>query len=165
MTCVTLGLSGLKMSGWSAKTTSSMKNCLTVRRGIFCIFIFLPLIRSKPMCLKWGGKWKPSHIVNFLRKMCTSKRSYLLMSTKPLQPPLLKKCLVIWSGFFFFYIYLFVCGLSSCGIQRLVVVAPGLSRFVACGILAPWSRIEPVSCTLQGRFLTTGPPRLLVIWS
>lgn len=53
MAWVTLGLSGLKISGWLARTISSMKNCRTVWRGIFCIFIFLPLIRSKPTCLKW----------------------------------------------------------------------------------------------------------------
>ena len=28
----------------------------------------------------------------------------------------------------------------------------------ACGILVPWSRIEPSSPALGGRFLTTGPP-------
>ena len=39
-----------------------------------------------------------------------------------------------------------VCWLSSCGTW-------------ACGILVPWPGIEPVSSALQGRFLTTGPPR------
>ena len=28
----------------------------------------------------------------------------------------------------------------------------------SCGILVPWSWIEPLSFALQGRFLTTGPP-------
>ena len=28
----------------------------------------------------------------------------------------------------------------------------------ACGILIPWSRIEPSSPALEGKVLTTGPP-------
>ena len=38
------------------------------------------------------------------------------------------------------------------------VVALRLSCSAACGILVPWSGIEPTSPALQGRFLTTGPP-------
>ena len=46
------------------------------------------------------------------------------------------------------------------GLKHLgsVIVARGLSCFTACGILVPWSGIEPTSPALQGGFLTTGPP-------
>ena len=54
--------------------------------------------------------------------------------------------------------------LSSCGLRALectgsVVVARGLSCPAACGILVPQPQIKPVSPALEGRFLTTGPPR------
>ena len=56
-------------------------------------------------------------------------------------------------------------GLCSCGTQALqlwlacsVVVAHGLSCPAACGILVSRQGIEPASPTLEGGFLTTGPP-------
>ena len=54
--------------------------------------------------------------------------------------------------------------LSSCGTRAperavSVVAARGLSCPAACGILVPWPGIEPVSPVMEGRFLTTGPPR------
>ena len=39
-----------------------------------------------------------------------------------------------------------------------VVVVHGLSCLAACEILVPQPGIEPVSPTLEGVFLTTGPP-------
>ena len=36
--------------------------------------------------------------------------------------------------------------------------AQGFSCSVACGILVPWPGIEPASCAMQGKFLTTGTP-------
>ena len=39
-----------------------------------------------------------------------------------------------------------------------LVAEQGVSRPVACGILAPWPRIEPESPALEGKFLTTGLP-------
>ena len=53
--------------------------------------------------------------------------------------------------------------LSSCGTQALeregpVVVVHGLSCPVACGILVPRPGIEPLSPSLEGGFLTSGPP-------
>ena len=62
------------------------------------------------------------------------------------------------------------CGadLSSCGVclssclQALesvgsVVTVHRLSCPAACGILVPWSGMEPTFFSLEGRFLTTGP--------
>ena len=67
------------------------------------------------------------------------------------------------------FLYLAALGLSCIfdapcrsfpgGIQDSFAVALGLSFSEACGILAPQPRIEPASPVLQGRFLTTGPPR------
>ena len=53
--------------------------------------------------------------------------------------------------------------LSSCGTQALERVgsgaaAHGLSCPVACGILVPRPGIEPLSPSLEGGFLTSGPP-------
>ena len=48
-------------------------------------------------------------------------------------------------------------GYGVCKILGSVVAARGLSRSATCGVLVPWSGIEPVSSTLQDRFLTTGP--------
>ena len=42
--------------------------------------------------------------------------------------------------------------------QGSVFVACGLSCSMACRILVPQPRIEPVSPALQGGFLTIGPP-------
>ena len=39
-----------------------------------------------------------------------------------------------------------------------LVVARRLICSTACGILLPWPEIKPMSPTLQGRFLTAGPP-------
>ena len=62
------------------------------------------------------------------------------------------------------------CGvsLSSCGVrlsscvQALesvgsVVMVHRLSCPAACGILVPWSGMEPTFFSLEGKFLTTGP--------
>ena len=79
-------------------------------------------------------------------------------------------------GFFFFLIWLHWVLVvthrifpASCRIFRcsgwapehvgLVSAAYRPSCFLACGILVPWPGIEPVFPALQGRFLTTGPPR------
>ena len=40
-----------------------------------------------------------------------------------------------------------------------VVAVHGLHCPTACGILVPQSGIKPISPALEGRFLTTGPPR------
>ena len=63
-------------------------------------------------------------------------------------------------------IYLAVLSLS-CGSRDLslrgsgfsVVVVHRLSCATACGILVPWQRIKSTSSALEGRSLTTGPPR------
>ena len=53
------------------------------------------------------------------------------------------------------------CADSSCfgawalGVQASVVVVLGLSCSLACG--SSWTRIQPVSPELAGRFLTIGP--------
>ena len=39
-----------------------------------------------------------------------------------------------------------------------VVVAHGLSCATACGTLVSWPGMEPMSPSVEGRFLTTGPP-------
>ena len=39
-----------------------------------------------------------------------------------------------------------------------VLATHGLSCPVACGILDPWPGIKPIPPTLEGTFLTTGPP-------
>ena len=54
--------------------------------------------------------------------------------------------------------------LSSCGLwtpEHLgsVVAAHELSGPLACRILVPRPGIKPTSSALEGRFLTTGPPR------
>ena len=72
---------------------------------------------------------------------------------------------------FLLLIYLAALGLSSgtrdphCVIWDFSLGCTGskiaMHRFtcaMAWGILDPWSRIEPMSSALQGRFLTTGPP-------
>jgi len=57
--------------------------------------------------------------------------------------------------------YLAVLGLS-CGVwaqsRQLLVMTWGLSCTVACGILVPWSEIEPISPALESGFLITGSP-------
>ena len=67
------------------------------------------------------------------------------------------------------FLYLAALGLSCIfdapcrsfpdGIQNSSAVVLRLSFSAACGILVPQPRIEPASPVLQGRFLTTGPPR------
>ena len=42
--------------------------------------------------------------------------------------------------------------------RGLLVAVPGLSCPMACGILVPWSGIEPETLAVESRFLTTGPP-------
>ena len=65
---------------------------------------------------------------------------------------------------FSLFIYLAVSYLSCrtrdfpLGRTDSLVVVCGLSCPLACGILVPWTVIEPASSALQGRFLTTGPP-------
>ena len=54
--------------------------------------------------------------------------------------------------FLFFNFYLFSW------LHQVLVGAQQLSCSVVCGILVPWPGNKPVSLTLQGRFLTTGPP-------
>ena len=39
-----------------------------------------------------------------------------------------------------------------------IYLALGLSCPTACGILVPWPWISPATPSLEGRFLTTGPP-------
>ena len=48
-------------------------------------------------------------------------------------------------------------GLSLWPVDSLVVVCR-FSCSMACGSLVPQPGIEPISPTLQGEFLTTGPP-------
>ena len=50
------------------------------------------------------------------------------------------------------------CRLSSFGAGALQLWMHGLSYSTACGILVPPLGIKPQSPTLEGRFLTTGPP-------
>ena len=51
------------------------------------------------------------------------------------------------------------CGLLfGCAVVGSVVVACRLSCPETSGILVPQTRIEPMSPTLEGGFLTTGPP-------
>ena len=59
--------------------------------------------------------------------------------------------------------FVVVHGLSSCSTwapehRGLVVAVCRLSCFSACGILVPRPGIRPASSTLQGRFLSSGPP-------
>ena len=54
-------------------------------------------------------------------------------------------------------------GLSSCGARAVecadsVAVVCRFSCPAACGILVPWSEIQPAFPALEGGFLTTGPP-------
>ena len=49
--------------------------------------------------------------------------------------------------------------LSTCGKQASLAVPCGFSCPAGCGILVPWPGIEPESFALEGKFLTTGPPR------
>ena len=53
------------------------------------------------------------------------------------------------------------CGTHAlhCGVHASLVVAHRLSCPAACGILIPQPGIEPMSPALEGRFLTSGPPR------
>ena len=55
------------------------------------------------------------------------------------------------------HLLLHVHGLSSCGMWA--VVASGVGYSEACGVLVPQQEIKSTSPALQGRFLTTGPPR------
>ena len=55
----------------------------------------------------------------------------------------------------------------NCGTTGLWFWHEGFSCSAACGILVHWLEIEPKSPALQGRFLTTGPPRkshLFPLW-
>ena len=54
---------------------------------------------------------------------------------------------------------LFGCNMWDLSLHCIdsLAVACCLSCFTACGILVPPPGMEPVSPTLQGRFLTTGP--------
>ena len=47
--------------------------------------------------------------------------------------------------------------LRHCSVRTLIV-AHGVSCSKACGILVPWSAVEPTSPALQGGFLATGSP-------
>ena len=56
--------------------------------------------------------------------------------------------------------------LSSYGLQPLelrcigsIAAAYALSCPALCGILVPWAGIVPISPALEGKFLTSGPPR------
>ena len=51
------------------------------------------------------------------------------------------------------------------GAQASLVVAPGLSRPEACGILVPQPGITPASPALEGGLLTTGPSRKFLKYS
>ena len=62
------------------------------------------------------------------------------------------------------YLFIWLCWVLDvvhkiflCPVGSLDVV-PGLNCPTACGILVPQPGIEPTSPTLQGGFLTTGPP-------
>ena len=57
------------------------------------------------------------------------------------------------------YIFCFGCARSLLWCTGFIVVACGLSCPKACGILSPGPGMEPASSALEGRFLTTGPPR------
>ena len=68
---------------------------------------------------------------------------------------------------FYFWLHL-ICGTQDCHciVQELLLqctdytfVANRLQCAVGCGILVPRPGIKPTSSALQGRFLTTGPPR------
>ena len=74
--------------------------------------------------------------------------------------------------FFFFHWLHWVFLVTLCSSLQLmgsrahssVVVACRLSCPAACGILAPWSGVEPTSPALEGEFLTTGPPGKSLIY-
>ena len=53
---------------------------------------------------------------------------------------------------------LVACGLCSLRRSGSVVATRGLSCPMACGILVRQPGLEPASPTLEGGFLTTGPP-------
>ena len=55
--------------------------------------------------------------------------------------------------------WIFHCGAQALELMGLEVEVHGLCCPVACGILVPWSGIKLVFPTLEGRFLTTEPPR------
>ena len=73
------------------------------------------------------------------------------------------------SQFFFkthlHFLFLNICIFCFGGARSLlwcvgfIVVARGLSCPKACGVLSPGPGMEPASSALEGRFLTTGPPR------
>ena len=48
---------------------------------------------------------------------------------------------------------------GSCCIKQASLVVCGLGCPTACGLLVPQPGIKPVFPALEGRFLTTGPPR------
>ena len=53
-----------------------------------------------------------------------------------------------------------VCGTWALLLRHAssIVVVHRLSCPAACGILVPWTGIEPTSPALEGKFFTTGPP-------
>ena len=80
----------------------------------------------------------------------------------------------VTSFFFNLCIYLFDlsygmqdlhCIMQDLSLWRVgsVVVVCRLSCSIACGIFVPLPGFEPISPTLQGRFLTTGPPRKSIL--
>ena len=66
----------------------------------------------------------------------------------------LKICIYLYGyvGSWMWYTRFFLCPVGS------LDVVSGLNCPTACGILVPQPGIEPTSPTLQGGFLTTGPP-------
>ena len=68
----------------------------------------------------------------------------------------------VWLGPICFYLFLkfyFGCAGSLLWHTGFASWVPGLSCPEVCGILVPWSGIEPMSPAMEGGFLTPGPPR------
>ena len=78
---------------------------------------------------------------------------------------LIKKLCMYLFYFWLCLVLVVACGTSPCGTMQSLPWGAGavtehrLSHPGACGILVPRPGIEPTSPTLEGRLLTTQPPR------
>ena len=123
---------------YSARIQFSSWMCVEFCWVIFCASVDVILEFSSLSCryvLLWLIVWKCLHI-----------------------------CSAAWSGSCGSWLFIALCGIFPLWNAGSVVVALGLSRLMASGVLVLPPGIEPTSPALQGGFLTAGPPRKSQHW-
>ena len=111
---------------------------------------------------RWGfqspnqlGKEMSVGLSKALRSVRHHKHYYRFCASSPPQSRVFFFCVC----FLNLFMWLFRVLLAAHGLfLLLLLIVRGLPCSGACRILLPQPGIEPTSSTLQGRFLTTGPP-------